>query len=105
VGEIIKAAKDSSTTLNTKLPQKGSESIVIWQTSFDGSYRSVIALDMEAKTLPHNSPLSSPVVPDPALEKAKIDTQSTQTQATLKHTAAELETTAKTLETTSKAAF
>jgi ABC-type metal ion transport system substrate-binding protein len=39
------------------------------------------------------------VIPDPALEKVKIDAQSSQTKAILKH---ELETTAKTLETTSK---
>lgn len=99
---MVKASKDAATNMNSKLPAKGSESVVRWQTSFDSSYRSVISLDVQAKSLPYNSSSASPAVPDPALEKAKIDAQASQTQAVLQHAAAQLETTARAMETTSK---
>lgn len=98
---MVKATKEATSNMNAELPAKGSEVVVRWQTSFDSAYRSVVALDVQAKSLPYNSSSLSPVA-DPALEKAKIDAQASQTQAVLQHAAAQLETTARARETTSK---
>ena len=99
---MSKAFKDSSTDMNASRPQKGSESVVKWQTLTDSFYKDVHSLQLQSQTQAFSQSSSNGALPDPNLPAPRSDASLSHGQAVLQSASANLKTTAETLESTSK---
>ena len=88
--------------MNTPRPQKGSESVVRWQTITESFYREVHTLQLQGQNQAFSPASSNGALPDPRLQAPIADASLSHSQAMLQAASANLKTTAETLESTNK---